>query len=314
MNSNNPHERNIPLKHTQNILAAVITALVTASHAHALVNGEIKRYDTKAKQAVAAPVEGAIGYAADSNTFYLRTGSAWTPIGASPEYSLTFNEGAGKGWAMLKYDGTAFSGSALVVNLGYAGPYRLAVTDGITSTIIPATEATGLDITSDASAANNDAVELFGGVVGASGRPFIIGTDPAFKFCVQAKLHDVSGTDGFYIGLRSLTTAAAAITTYTDFAAIGNISGDIKITTDLANAGETVTDTTDNWADDETHTECVLVSSAGAVTYTTDGVAPTATAAYTFADGLLVIPFVYEIQDSDIADDSWLISWTVALQ
>lgn len=296
----------------KSFVAAVALSLFSIQ-AHALVNGDIKRYDTKAKQAAAAPVEGDIGYAADIDAFYQRTGSTWKPMGpSSPEYTITFNEGAGKGWAMLTTAGLAFSGTALVVNLGYAGPYKLAVTDSITSTIIPATEATGLDITSDASAANNDAVELFGGVAGASGRPFIIGTDPAFKFCVQMKLHDVSGTDGLYIGFRSLTTAAAAITTYTDFAAIGNISGDIKLTTDLANAGETVTDTTDNWADDETHTECEFVSGAGVVTYTTDGAAPTATAAYTFADGLLVIPFVYEIQDSDIADDSHIISWSVA--
>lgn len=233
----------------------------------------------------------------------------------SPEYTIVFNEGAGKGWALLKSDGTAFSGTALALNFGYAGPYRLVVSLGITGTIIPATEANGLDITSDASAANNDAVELWGGLSGASGKPFIVGTDPAFKFCVTTKIHDVSGTDGYWIGFRSITPSAAAITTYTDFAAIGNVSGDIKTLTDLANAGETTTTlASSGWADDASKTVCTKVSGAGVTTYTIDGSVDSDAVAYTFADGLELVPFVYEIQDSDIADDTWISAWQVAYQ
>jgi hypothetical protein len=227
------------------------------------------------------------------------------------DYQIYFDEGAAKGWAMVQADGTAFSGTALEVNLGYAGPYRLGVVLGITGTIIPATEATGLDITADASAANNDAVELFGGMLGASGRPFIVGTDPAFGFCAGLKIHDVSGSDNLLVGFRTVTIPAAAHTSYTDFAAIGNVSGTIKITTDLANAGETVTSTTDSWADDATKTLCVNVSGAGVTTYTVNGAAPTATAAFTFGDGASVIPFIYVLQDSDLSDDTHLISWVV---
>lgn len=233
----------------------------------------------------------------------------------TPEYTIVFNEGAAKGWNLLKADGTAFSGTALALNYGYAGPYRLAVSLGITGTIIPATETNGLDITADASAANNDAVELWGGIVGASGKPFIVGTDPAFKFCVTTKIHDVSGTDGYYIGFRALGISAAAITSYTDFAAIGNVSGNIVTITDLANAGEVSTTlVSSGWADDASKEICTKVSATGATTYTINGSTDSDAVAYTFADGLQVVPFAYLIQDSDIADDTWISTWQVAYQ
>lgn len=239
---------------------------------------------------------------------------AWSDlVSRGAEYKILFDGGAAKEYAHYKNDGQygAFSGTAQHVNLAHTGVYKLLVSLGVTGTIIPAMEATGLDITEDASAAANDAVELVGGILGASGRPMVIGEDPEFEFCVDAKITDVDGSDFFAIGLREVEAFAAAHTTYTDFAAIGSVSGDIKITTDLADAGEVTTDTTDDWGDLAQKELCVRVTSAGVVTYTIAGVAPTTTAAYTFADGLLVVPFVYLLQDTNIAEDTHLISWSL---
>jgi hypothetical protein len=70
----------------------------------------------------------------------------------------------------------------------------------VTATLELAQVATGLDISGDF--VDNDGNELVGGVVGASGRPFIIGDDPAFYFCTTVKITDADGTDDFHVGFR----------------------------------------------------------------------------------------------------------------
>lgn len=236
-----------------------------------------------------------------------------------PEYKITFDQGAAKGYVAFKNVSslfTTFSGTALDINRGMFGPYSLLVELGITGTIIPAMEATGWDITQDASAAANDLVEIVGGLWGASGRPFLIGYDPAFQFCVDIKIHDVDGTDQLLIGFREVEAFAAAPETYTDFYAVGNFSGNIKQYSDLNNAGEVTTDETGftDWVDDAEKIACVLVSATGVATNTINGATAAQSVAYTFADGLLVIPFVTVLQDTNIADDTHLIYWEVKYQ
>jgi hypothetical protein len=74
------------------------------------------------------------------------------------------------------------------------------------------------------------------------------------------------------------------------------------------------TDTTQDWADDESHALCVLVSAAGACTYTIDGAAPTVTDAHTLGDGLNEVMRIQGINDSDIMDDTWLSAASFSLQ
>lgn len=272
---------------------------------------------TRDRQLVAAPA------LTNSASLELFQNLAWADVANhGPEYTITFNKGASKGYVSFKNVTslfTAVSGSALDINRSwFQYGYSLLWTLPIAGSIIPAMDAEGWDITADASPVAADAVEVVGGIFGGTGRPFLIGTDPAFQFCVTMKVHDVDGTSLLVMGFREVEVFAANITTYTDFASIG-INGaaspnTIKIFTDLNNAGEVTTDTTQTWADDATKTICELVSGAGVVTYTNGGSAPTATAAYTFADGLLVIPFVREVQAANFADDTWLTSWAVSYQ
>lgn len=224
----------------------------------------------------------------------------------------TFAAGAGKGLAMLEQDGTAYSTTAGATNHIYYQytQYNFTTIATATGTVTPASEATGLDLNAGAPG-DNDHWEMHAGIGGASGRPFIAGVDPAVKFCATFTLHDVSGTDGFWCGLRT-PDVPVVITNYTDYAAIGlgTNTGDIYVN-DKTTGG---TDTTDNWADDASHAICTLASAAGVVTYTIDGVAPSATDAHTLSDGKLFIPFCQLINTSDVADDSWLTNWSMAVQ
>lgn len=182
----------------------------------------------------------------------------------------------------------------------------------VTATLPLDMTSVGLDIAGDQT--DNDGNEVDGGILGASGRPFIIGDDPAFYFCATVALADVSGSDLFMTGFRRAEPFNATFDNYLDLASIGSVSGDIKIETILNNAATTVTDTTDNWADAETHKLCTYVSSAGVVTYKVDGAAPTATAAFTFDDGDPVIPFVHLLHDADLMDSAVITLWEVGYQ
>ena len=64
----------------------------------------------------------------------------------------------------------------------------------------------------------------------------------------------------------------------------------MTIATNLNGGGAAYTNTTDGWADGETHTLRVNVSAAGVVTFLIDGVAPTSTAAFTFDTGDVILP------------------------
>jgi len=116
------------------------------------------------------------------------------------------------------------------------------------------TAGTGLDISLDAT--SNEGLELGCGPTAASGTLFkTIGVDN-FRFRAKiATIDNVSGTDTFYVGLRKEQAYAPAVATYTDYAAIGcnTTAADmaLKIMTDLDDAGQTTTDTTDTLLDGE---------------------------------------------------------------
>jgi hypothetical protein len=212
-------------------------------------------------------------------------------------YTELFAEGASKGIAAFEFDGTASSGTAGAVDILYtgAGHRFISVPLGAGQTItVPTMAAGGLDITGDQ--ADNEGFDIFAGVLGASGRPMIPGTDPAFYFCATLTVTDVSDTDELFVGWRKPEVVQATDADFDTYAQIGIIASAataaIKITTEDDGGGATTTDTTDTWADAATKALCVNVSAAGVVTYTINGAAPTVTAAFTFDDGEPVIPTV----------------------
>lgn len=250
----------------------------------------------------------------------------------SPYYKIAMDEGASKGFSAYERDGTAFDGAtALALNYLQFGPYILGHSPVVNTgdDTAPTMDATGLDLNAGNNT-DNDAEEVFGGMLGAVGRPLVVGTDPASKFCVSMAVNDVSATDQVAIGWRTpsstatLTSASIAAsvvldTVYSNYATIGLLSGavttwtatgsDAGIATDLAS----ITDIVDSAGFLE---YCVLVSATGAVTYTHQGSTSASAVAYTFTDGQQVIPFLYFLQngDADGDDDVLIQRWEVSRQ
>lgn len=162
---------------------------------------------------------------------------------------------------------------------------------GTQTIVAPSMGTGGLDISLDA--ADNDGAEFCLGINAANKGVFVVGTSPAFYAKMRFAIADVSDTDDCAFGFRKVEAYQANIDDYDEAACLNVIAGDIKIETILNGGGTTTTDTTDNWADTATHTLEVYVSAAGVVTYKIDGSAPTTTAAFTFDDGEVVVPFFY---------------------
>jgi hypothetical protein len=179
---------------------------------------------------------------------------------------------------------------------------------GTQTIVAPVITALGLDMGSmDATA--NDGLELNHGILSSQKSSFTVGTDAAFYLRARFSIANVSGTDDCAIGFRTIAANQANVDDYADMAVLNVISGAITIETILASAATVSTDTTDAWADTETHELKVLVSAAGVVTYLIDGVAPTTTAAFTFADTTNVMPYFYFLEDTGTAGALPLMVW-----
>lgn len=182
-----------------------------------------------------------------------------------------------------------------------------------TQTIVSPTLGTGgLDINMDQT--NNDGVEVCLGINAANRGVFTVGTDPAFFARMRFTVADVSGTDDCAFGFRKVEAYQAAIDNYDEMAALNVISGSITIETILNAGATTSTDTTDSWADGAEHELKVLVSDAGVVTYEIDGLAPSTTAAFTFDDAEVVVPFMYLLNATDVAGEVNLLEFECGLQ
>lgn len=221
-------------------------------------------------------------------------GTAWRQIsGRRPTKRGCFTQFKSVG-PVTQSDGTAASGTAGEVNLVMVDDVALQIVPMGTQTILaPTQHASGLNVAYDQT--DNDGIEINCGSTTRSPCAFTVGTD-AFFAELEFTITTVAGTDDCAFGFRINGAHAANIDDLTDMAVLNVISGDIKIETILNNAATTTTDTTDNWADGETHRLRVEVARSGAVTYLIDGDAPTVTAAFTFDSGDVVVPFFYMLQ------------------
>jgi hypothetical protein len=184
-------------------------------------------------------------------------------------------------------------------------------------TTSPVMSAAGLDIAG--ATTNAIGTELFTNFAGATGRPFIVGLDPAFFFRVSLTIADISGATVLLAGFRRAEANNITYTSYADYGAIGTIAsaatGAINIAQEINGAGTSPTDTTNTWADGETKILEIRVSATGVVSYTINGAAPTVVPdPQTFDDGDPLIPFVHFIQHTDDAGAITINSWEVGHQ
>lgn len=168
---------------------------------------------------------------------------------------------------------------------------------GTQTIIAPRMDANGLLVSLDLTAAEG-AEYNFGAARTNSRHAFTIGTSPAFFFEVGLRINDMDGAAPYVIGFRKVEANNATMANYTDYAAIGMNAGtsptNVVLMTELNAGGQVITNTTDAWGGDgTTNTLRVLVSAAGVVTYTINGSAPTATAAFTFDNTDVVVPYIH---------------------
>nr|WP_298658027.1 hypothetical protein [uncultured Flavobacterium sp.] len=175
-----------------------------------------------------------------------------------------------------------------------------------TSTLVALTSTNdGIGIVLDATAGKG--AELSAPTWTNSLKNFVVGQTAASIYC-KVTIDDVSGLNPFWVGFRVQGAANTTYTSYTDYAfvGLGNATGDIFTSYKVNSSGAAV-DTTQNWADAETHTLEVRVDINGAVTFKIDGYAPTTTQALTFDSGDVMIPvFGYGLQTADIGTPSVL--------
>jgi hypothetical protein len=244
--------------------------------------------------------------------YLVENGTAAKAAGFGYRESFTPGDYAAVPSALMTLLGVVQAANAQELNIGYFGPHAFIFGQSTAQTILPVMDAIGLDISGDQVSA--EAYEMFAGVLGASGRPAVVGKDPAFYFCATIAVADASGASDLHVGWRTWKeTQVKLITSYTNYATIG-IEGTANpntIYTMTGNDGtDASTDTTLTWADAAEKRLCALVDDDGDFSATVDGAAVT-TAAFTFDDGDSLIPFIAFEHGGDVAGAVDVTLWEV---
>jgi hypothetical protein len=173
---------------------------------------------------------------------------------------------------------------------------------GTQTILAPSNDSFGLNLVQDANA--GDGIELCLGQDANNPATYIVGESNAISFEMNFKCNDVSGVNPLIIGLRKVQSFNATLSTYTDFVALGIVgtAAKFQIETQIASGGVVTTDTTQVAQDNVQFRLKINVSSTGVVTYQINSQTPTVVAAYTFANGLQIMPFIRMVEASDVAE------------
>lgn len=171
---------------------------------------------------------------------------------------------------------------------------------GTQTILAPSNDTFGLNLVQDLTA--GDGIELCLGQDANNPATYTIGTDNAISMEMEFKAQDVSGCNPLIMGLRKVQAFDATLANYTDFVSIGIVGTAAKLQTQtqIATGGVVTTDTTQVATDATAFRLKINVSAAGVVTYQIDSQTPTVVAAYTFANGLQIMPFIRFVQAADI--------------
>lgn len=167
-----------------------------------------------------------------------------------------------------------------------------------------------------------------GWATGAPNKSFTIGTDPAFFLRVKVKNTLIASQKALLVGFRksvayeTCKTTAEATAAYDDKFMVGtNDSGahfNVLRSTGAADAANLVLTTpAAPMVNATTYDIKVMVSAAGVVTATIDGVAIAAatSAAYTFTNALAVVPAIFMVNDtSGAACDAQFVEYECGYQ
>jgi hypothetical protein len=191
------------------------------------------------------------------------------------------------------------TGDLNLMNLGFNMPMQQFILGAGQTIIAPRLDAAGLKVSLDLT--NDEGAEYNFGTLPRNMHAYTVGTSPAIEFDLTFTVADVTGAGPILMGFRKQEPNNASFAAYTDFATIGLDNGinpgTIIIETRLNSGAVTTTDTTNAWADGQTHTLKVFVSDAGVVTFTIDNAAPVVTQAFTFDNGDVIMPYFHFLHD-----------------
>ncbi len=211
---------------------------------------------------------------------------------------------------------TGATGDENVMHLGDGIQLEQHILGAGQTLIAPVLTAVGLDVGADQ--ADNEGMELCGGILASNRLSFTAQTDACFVEVV-VKLEDASGVDPFYVGFRKQEAYQAAIGSYTDYFVLG-VEGTanpnkIQFQTNLNGGGAATTDSTDTWADAAQKTIRVNVSAGGVATGLIDAASPTTEpSTFTFDSGDVLTPFIYFLNGTDLAGKVEISSFKCGLQ
>lgn len=159
----------------------------------------------------------------------------------------------------------------------------------------------GLNLAPDATSTHG--VEVNTGSTTLNNFSFLIDTSGltqnAFFLTGQFKVATVAGCT-LEMGFRKVAANNATLSSYTDFAAIGNVAGEFETQTQIATGGVVTTDTTQAATDATMFQIKVLVDAFGNVTYQINGQTPVTTVAYQFQNAITVMPFLRIVQNATL--------------
>lgn len=206
------------------------------------------------------------------------------------------------------------TGATNVIQFPFTGlEYNIKGTQTITAPVIASVAQGVSGLNTEMDQTDNDGVELCAGIINSNPNAFKINASAPFFFRARVLIATVANTDDCAFGFRLAEAYQANIDDYNDMAVLNVISGNINIETILNGAATVTTDTTNNFADAETHDLKVMVSATGQVTYQIDGQPPIVTAAYTFRDAIFVVPFHFFLHSASAAVGIRILEWECGL-
>lgn len=200
---------------------------------------------------------------------------------------------------------TALAENAIDLGYGEVLAFTPSVIATSAAAAMPTIDSTngGLNLATDG--ANGKGLELSAPLSAFSDKCYTVGKD---EFSIYARIYvdDVSGVNPLIVGFRKKAAYAAAVALNDTYVGIGIVgtAATQKIYTQsiVAGVASTPVDSGKTWADAATHELEVRVGIDGVASYFVDGqlVAPPITV-NTLTAGMVVIPFISEIQTADVA-------------
>jgi hypothetical protein len=160
-----------------------------------------------------------------------------------------------------------------------------------------------LGINFSQTATNNDGIHYtFGGNIAYNPFAHTVGTTGDSVLKIKAYIEDADGTDQCIFGWRKQEAETADPNDFNDMAALGDLSALVKTMEIQTNAPTVTSPSLGAVLDATAHTWEVRVKKNGRVSYFLDNVQLNPGTTYQFTAGLVLVPFMAFIQDTNVTE------------